>query len=59
MQARERIRSLDLDLAAMRSVSPSFAVTRQVDREMAQIERDQGDWLKHLAVKFNIPWPGR
>jgi hypothetical protein len=50
------ITRLDPDLASMRSVSPSFAYSRQVDRTMARAERRETSWMRERAKVLGIPW---
>lgn len=56
LEAKGAAFRLDSDLAALRSVSPSWAYCRQVDRCHARIERQELSWLSRLADKSGLGW---
>lgn len=60
--ARHDARRLDPDLAALRSVSPAWAYTRQVERAYQRNRQSQETWLSKAARKsglFNLLGNGR
>jgi hypothetical protein len=56
--AKHAARYLDPDLAAMRSVSPSFAYGRQIDRHVDRRIAGERKWMerdaKHIARKLGL-----
>jgi hypothetical protein len=60
--ARHDARRLDPDLAALRSVSPAWAYTQQVERAYQRNKQIQETWLSKTARKaglFNLLGSGR
>lgn len=56
MQARQMAGRLDPDLAAMKSVSPSWAYAAQCDRAIARIEQNELSWLRKEADRSGLGW---
>lgn len=53
-QSRHEARTLDPDLASMRSISPSFAYSVQRSRVKRDIERRELGWIEKSANKLGI-----